>query len=267
MNIAVSPRLLFLVTVVHAARSPPNWRPSEVWTSEVDGVLTVGWAQKGPALDKYGEVYSTWNVRTQSSEAKMFLDIAKDIRRSLVGFSGTPTYVLMLGLGGGSLAGDLLCHPSGSSIGSIIAVELDPRVIDVFGSHFSPAIFSGTCAAAQHKLEIMEGNAFAVEQMLANHSHMPFTHVVVDINPLSGVACFDGPSGWFHTLATLSTPNARIYINTGTDAEAEIQCANSMMRTLQEAGWGDTRLTISRQDELDNNAIVSGRLLRPMCPA
>ena len=204
------------------------------------------------------EETSRWDTRTQTSGIVFYHEIVKDIVSSLN--ETEHPRVLMLGLGGGALAGEVLCHTP--VIESFTSVELLQPVIDIARAHFLPLIFNGSCAAAQSKLRIVQGDAFKVAELFATKAPL-FTHTYIGIDPLAAADCYDGPPGWYEDLASVSALNARLYVNVGIDTPAEIRCARATMRRMLDAGWSDTRLLISKNNwrNDDSNVAVVGRLV------
>ena len=88
--------------------------------------------------------------------------------------------VLMLGLGGGVIPGDLLCNPA-ADVAAVTAVEAFPGVARLAEARFFPAIFSGACKGMRDRLTVVVGDALAGGLDAVKASGPRFSSILVDI--------------------------------------------------------------------------------------
>lgn len=120
--------------------------------------------------------------------------------------------VLVLGLGGAMIPGNLLC---GGHKGKVTVVELCPSVIELCQSRFLPSIFSTGCKRKAALLRIIQGDARNIssfESQMRLDAGAP-SAIVVDFPPVY-VQPRSMSADWWKRLWSLATPCADFVINT-----------------------------------------------------
>jgi len=138
--------------------------------------------------------------------------------------------VLVLGLGGGVIAGSLLTHPR--PLQNVCSVEFDRRVIDIARNEFFPVIFAGNCSTQEHKHKIIHGDAFDVLNLIQNERLGQFDFIVEDFTAFlhGGKA----PASFWNSLHKILTHDGTLIVNTHFDREEDLDALKSELRT---AGW------------------------------
>ena len=209
-----------------AAAQSPEYDPNRLVVIDHDDRLAM-------ISPRRGRIYSRWDKK-KGEALSPYGHLTSDLI-----YQGMPTNtsarVLMLGLGGGVIAGDLLCRDGrlsqGTRISGIDVVELNQSVVDLASSRFFPVMFSGDCAPYRSKLRVILGDAFAVTSLVPRP--VAYDGIVVDIPP--GYEEPDSaPLEFWSSLLAIAAPGALMVTNTlytqrdGTDRLAE---------RLGQAGW------------------------------
>lgn len=126
--------------------------------------------------------------------------------------------VLMLGLGGGVIPGDLLCNPA-ADVAAVTAVEAFPGVARLAEARFFPAIFSGACKSMRDRLTVVVGDALAGGLDAAKASGPRFSSILVDI-PAAYEAAAGAPASFYQRLLGLGAPHASLVGYTRVHAHA-----------------------------------------------
>ena len=126
--------------------------------------------------------------------------------------------VLMLGLGGGVIPGDLLCNPA-ADVAAVTAVEAFPGVARLAEARFFPAIFSGACKGMRGRLTVVVGDALAGGLDAAKASGPRFSSILVDI-PAAYEAAAGAPASFYQRLLGLGAPHASLVGYTRVHAHA-----------------------------------------------
>ena len=116
--------------------------------------------------------------------------------------------VLMLGLGGGVIPGDILCHP-GADVAAITAVEAFPAVARLAEARFFPAMFSGACKPMRDRLAVVVGDALSGGLEAIEASRPRFTSILVDI-PAAYEAAAGAPASFYQRLLGLGASRASL---------------------------------------------------------
>ena len=116
--------------------------------------------------------------------------------------------VLMLGLGGGVIPGDLLCNPA-ADVAAVTAVEAFPEVARLAEARFFPAIFSGACKGMRDRLTVVVGDALAGGLDAVKASGPRFSSILVDI-PAAYEAAAGAPASFYQRLLGLGAPHASL---------------------------------------------------------
>ena len=116
--------------------------------------------------------------------------------------------VLMLGLGGGVIPGDLLCNPA-ADVAAVTAVEAFPEVARLAEARFFPAIFSGACKGMRDRLTVVVGDALAGGLDAVRASGPRFSSILVDI-PAAYEAAAGAPASFYQRLLGLGAPHASL---------------------------------------------------------
>ena len=116
--------------------------------------------------------------------------------------------VLMLGLGGGVIPGDILCNP-GAEVAAITAVEAFPAVARLAEARFFPAMFSGACKPMSGRLAVVVGDALAGGLEAIEASGPRFSSILVDI-PAAYEAAAGAPASFYSRLLGLGAPHASL---------------------------------------------------------
>ena len=126
--------------------------------------------------------------------------------------------VLMLGLGGGVIPGDLLCNPA-ADVAAVTAVEAFPGVARLAEARFFPAIFSGACKGMRDRLTVVVGDALAGGLDAVKASGPRFSSILVDI-PAAYEAAAGAPASFYQRLLGLGAPHASLVGYTRVHAHA-----------------------------------------------
>ena len=126
--------------------------------------------------------------------------------------------VLMLGLGGGVIPGDLLCNPA-ADVAAVTAVEAFPEVARLAEARFFPAIFSGACKGMRDRLTVVVGDALAGGLDAVKASGPRFSSILVDI-PAAYEAAAGAPASFYQRLLGLGAPHASLVGYTRVHAHA-----------------------------------------------
>ena len=168
---------------------------------------------------------------------------------------------LMLGEGGGTIAGDVLCNHRGEQVTELVIVELVGSIRKLARERFFPVMFSNGCEARQLAVHVIAGDAVNVSQSLAANISAgivaPFDFIIEDFPP-----AFDDadamPAAFWGDLRRLSASNAILLANTiFGDREQFYEGQQSALAEfgalLRDAGWSD--IVYDRQ-ELSSNVVV-----------
>ena len=121
--------------------------------------------------------------------------------------------VLMLGLGGGVIAGDILCNPGAVEVAAITAVERFPGVARLAEGRFFRAMFSGACQPMRDRLSVVVGDALAdglgAMATRGQASGPRFSSILVDI-PAAYEAAAGAPASFYQRLLGLGAPHASL---------------------------------------------------------
>ena len=180
-----------------------------------------------------GRIYSRWDKikgEALSPYARKTADML---------FHGMPTNtsarVLMVGLGGGVIAGDLLCRDGALSDGTRISrldvIELNQSVVDLASKRFFPVMFSKGCAPYRQKLSVIVGNALAVTSLVPRP--IAYDGIAVDVPP-----AYDEPGGapieFWSSLLEVAAPGALMVVNTLYTTSTGTALLSAR---LEQAGW------------------------------
>jgi len=187
---------------------------------------------------KLHRVYSRWDKRRQRALSPYGHTMAGEVRSHFASVArkrSANEHVLMLGLGGGVIAGDLLCNSSASSDMRVTAVELVASVASLAERRFFNAMFSGECARMRDRLRVVVGDAMKPQELVGAHER--FAAILLDIPPVYEAA--QGTTvAYYEMLRGMSAPHGILVINTlyATKEEASV-----LERMLVSARWQSVR--------------------------
>ena len=162
-------------------------------------------------------VYSRWDKTNHRALSPYGRDMADAVRAHAL----PPLQrarVLMLGLGGGVIPGDLLCNPA-ADVAAVTAVEAFPGVARLAEARFFPAIFSGACKGMRDRLTVVVGDALAGGLDAVKASGPRFSSILVDI-PAAYEAAAGAPASFYQRLLGLGAPHASLVGYTRVHAHA-----------------------------------------------
>lgn len=213
-----------------------------------------------------GNVQSEWDIATGT--APDYAGTMADMARSVLDETPGGRRVLMLGMGGGTIAGQLLCG-SGAGTGfstdwalHITAIEADPDVTAAAHSFYFPVMF-GHCREAKNmrsRIKVVHADAFAV----ANGSVVlkeaagasfcgPFDVIIEDFGyPSYGRLTMP----FWRSLRAFAAPEGTILINTLYEHASELAM---LERDLRAAGWRRLRRRVDRGMQAEPGACKSPR--------
>ena len=190
-------------------------------------------------------IYSRWDKIKHEALSPYGRACAEAVRRAPL---PARARVLMLGLGGGVIAGDLLCGSSGAkrdaalAIDEVVAIELSLAVTQAAQERFLPVIFSGACAEMRPKLRIVNGDALEAAKLMAGargkvRRSQRFHAFIVDVPP-GYEAAEAAPIEFWRSLAGLAAPGAVLVVNTIFGEQQEL---GVFARRLQSGAWATTK--------------------------
>ncbi|KAL1499662.1 hypothetical protein AB1Y20_011859 [Prymnesium parvum] len=152
--------------------------------------------------------------------------------------------LLLLGLGGGSIAGQLLCGASAAAGVRVAAVEADAAVAAAARDYFFPAMFAGSRRRAARRLRVAVADARRVAAGDApppRGAAGPYDVIVEDFAYAAhgGV----GVGFWRALRERHAAPRATLLVNTLYTHFTEHE---RLERDLRRAGWGGIRRTVER---------------------
>ena len=196
-----------------------------------------------------GRVYSRWDLRAHQPGVYGMHVVAGLRERGL----RSQDHVLALGLGGGVVQGDLLCHGWAASV---LSIELDPKVIAAAQRHFFPAIFGDTRCAARRRQQMHVLLGDATNGTLLRSTRRLFGGVVADIGPVYLLPTGFPVAAWRGVLQQTACRGVLV-CNTLFPQWADV---GVLTRRLQDAGWSDTSVEpVSRPWEPGVNVLVYAR--------
>jgi len=176
-------------------------------------------------------VHSLWYL--EPPHTRHYHAVIGTIVRSLWRPDVAPPRVLILGLGGGVIAGSLLTHPA-RPVQSVCSVENDHRVIDIACKEFFPVMFAGKYAAFEQKHEVIHGDAFDVVDLIRNAHLGQFDFIVEDF--CAYIHGGKAPTNFWNSLHKILKPGGTLIVNTHFEREKDLDALKS---ELSLAGWGD----------------------------
>jgi SAM-dependent methyltransferase len=138
----------------------------------------------------------------------------------------TSIRVLNLGVGGATLAGQVLCKDNSHAISEIINVDIDPLVIEMAKKFAVPRMLQGRCANAAPRCKFLRADAFHVDKVISGS----FSVIVADFF----YEHYFGTIVWWKMLARLSTPRTVLLVNARYGTYVEYV---RFFRDLDAAGW------------------------------
>ena len=164
----------------------------------------------------------------------------------------------MLGLGGGTIAGQMLCSSSDCSL-HVTAVEADADVVDAASDHFLPLMFGANPhvepaqeANLRRRLHVARADANSFVNgstaLPAAPFGPPYDVVVEDFS--YGVYGQLAPAFW-RSLRMLTTDGGTLLVNTLFPHFTEM---DHLARDLRTAGWSSVSMVVDRgvdDDEAD----------------
>jgi len=175
--------------------------------------------------------HSVWFL--EPPHARGVYGVIAEIVRSLWKPDAAPPRILMLGLGGGVVAGNLLTHPT-RPVQSVCSVEFDQRVIELARKEFFPVMFAGKSAAQGQKHHVIHGDAFNAVDLIRNAHLGRFDFIVEDF-----CAYLHGgkaPAYFWNSLHKVLNNDGKLIINTHFEYEEDLDALKS---ELSLAGWGE----------------------------
>ena len=123
-----------------------------------------------------------------------------------------PQRVLMVGFGGGVMAGAVLCDGAvGGRVGRVTAIDSSAPILELASSRFLPSIFSGDCAQRRGRLALLRGDGLNPRALLLDRPSLAAAAAGADQSSSrhtgdgsrsSSRRCTgDSPSGSAHTTA------------------------------------------------------------------
>ena len=183
-------------------------------------------------------VYSRWDKRKQRALSPYGHTMAGEVRShfaSVIRKRPANEKVLMLGLGGGVIAGDLLCNSSSSTNMHVTAVELVASVASLAERRFFNAMFSGKCAHMRDRLRVVVGDAMKPQEVVGANER--FAAILLDIPPVYEAA--QGTTvAYYDMLRRMSVPRGILVINTLYATKEE---PLALERMLYAARWQSVR--------------------------
>jgi len=206
-----------------------------------------------------GNIQSEWDAG-MGSTPDYAGTMAEMARRALLaqapprgaGHSAVGGRVLMLGLGGGTIAGQLLlagATPDGSfdPLLRVTAIEADYDVARAASRYFVPTMFERSAGAAslERRLRILHADARGVVEgttaSLSAEDAGPYDVIIEDF-------AYEEPGRlgapfWRGLRESLAAPGCTVLINTLYSSHAEMDV---LANDLREAGWRDVRRKVDR---------------------
>ena len=178
-------------------------------------------------------VYSRWD-KTHHRALSPYGRAMADAVRAHLRKSQQKARVLMLGLGGGVIAGDLLCNQASlpAGIGRITAVEAYASVAKLAETRFFGAMFAGPCASMRDRLRVVVGDAMT-GGLQAFEGRSFFSSVLVDV-PAAYESAEGAPTAFYAGLLALCAPGGLLVLNTLYEKQMEVQAVQAK---LHDAGW------------------------------
>lgn len=184
------------------------------------------------------QVYSRWDKRNHRALSPYGHTMAGEVRSqfsSVTRKRSANQNVLMLGLGGGVIAGDLLCNASAPNNMRVTAVELVASVASLAERRFFGAMFSGRYAPLRDRLRVVVGDAMKPQEVVGAHER--YAAILLDIPPVYE-AVAGTPAAYLETLRGMSVPHGILVINTLYETKEE---AFALERMLTAARWQHVR--------------------------
>ena len=191
-----------------------------------------------------GNVQSEWDLDKQCAPDYAGT-IAGMARSALEGRTG-PQKILLLGLGGGTMAADLLINPVDWRI-NITAVESDADVAAAAREVFFPSMFASSPGAADSKLSVAIGDALELVEQPAELlvDGEGFDVIIEDF-------AYEQPSllkpPFWRALHKLAVPDGTLLVNTLFDEREQM---DSLAKDLAIGGWTDVKQTVDRGLQLE----------------
>lgn len=191
--------------------------------------------EEGPRLVKLqadeehgpkGGYWAIWDKRRGRSFPSAATVIGDHLLKSTLDSSAP---VLLLGLGGAMVPGNLLC---GGHRGLVTAVEVCAEVIELCRGRFLPHVFSGACAGQAPLLKIVQADASDVGSFAPRLDAAPHA-IVVDFPP-AYVRPGSMPAAYWAGLRQLAARCAELVVNTLFRSVDDVAL---LMAELTAGGW------------------------------
>ena len=200
-----------------------------------------------------GRVYSQWDILGHRPSS-YGLEVQRGLLRGGLNPRGM---VLALGLGGGGVQGDILCHGLARKV---VSVEISATVITEAKKSFFPAMFGDVrCrSGARRRMHVLLGDATneTLLRTVGPRFNGSFGGVVADIGPVYLSPLTFGIGAWRAVLSQTDCGGVLV-CNTLYARYDEVLLLFSRLRA---AGWSDTVAEPTRQQwSVGRNVLVYAR--------